>query len=441
MKELNFKNVSLFPKKLSFIGLILSISVITLSIFAGHLMWSSLQEIEETHFPAIERSAINVRLVNLIEYQFDLAIKTKNKRIIDDLSLNFESLEQNFDAFNIDGQMEKDKEMFKVGREIISLLKRSRSNKAKELMINSGFLRRLENFSNHIFDETELMAEIRDQNTEKINSLIDNLIYLTAFICLFIIYVIRKVYSGYQHNLSQRLYAEQQARKLSKQRTSLIQVLCHDLGNPISAIHGLIEVAHILPEEEKKNMLNTINENTKIALDIIELTKKMQAIESGKLEMDLSSISVKEALEKSIFILKDRILSKSITFNFNYNEDVKILADETSLVNSIFNNILTNSVKFSDHNSNIEISSEETEDNFILYIKDSGVGMPLDILKNIFSETAETSRPGTDGEQGTGFGMPLVKKFIESYGGSIEVLSSTTGEDKGTTSILTFKKS
>ena len=284
------------------------------------------------------------------------------------------------------------------------------------------------------------MAEKRDENTLKIKSLIDKLIYLSVFISLFIIYLITKIYSGYHSNLTQRLFAEEKAKKLSKQRTSLIQVLCHDLGNPISAIHGLIQIAHILPENEKKNMISTISENTQVALDIIELTKKMQAIESGKLEMDLTPISVKASIEKSTFILKDRILSKDITFEFNYNEDAKVLADETSLVNSILNNIFTNCIKFSDHKSKIYVSSSETDSEFILSIKDSGLGMPKELLQNLFSETAETSRPGTDGEKGTGFGMPLVKKFIEAYEGKIEVISSTDGDVKGTTSILTFKK-
>jgi signal transduction histidine kinase len=440
MEELNFKNVSLFPKKTSLIGVILSGCVIALSITVGFLMWNSLQEIEETHFPAIERSAINVRLVNLIDYQFNLALQTVNKRVIDDLSLNFDSLEQNFDAFNTQKEMIKDKEMFLFGKEIIDLLKKKRTKDAKNLLDKSNFFNKLENFSNQIFDHTEEMAEKRDENSLRIKSLIDKLIYLSIFISLFIIYLITKVYSGYNANLTQRLYAEEKAKKLSKQRTSLIQVLCHDLGNPISAIHGLIQIAHILPEVEKKNMISTISENTQVALDIIELTKKMQAIESGKLEMELVPISMKSAIEKSIFILKDRVLSKKITFEFRYNEDAKILADETSLVNSILNNILTNCVKFSDHDSKIYISSSETDSEFTLSIKDSGLGMPKELLENLFSETAETSRPGTDGEQGTGFGMPLVKKFIEAYEGRIEVISSTDGETKGTTSILTFKK-
>ena len=124
MEELNFENVSLFPKKTSFIGVILSGCVIALSVTVGYLMWNSLQEIEDIHFPALERSAINVRLVNLIDYQLHLAIQTKNRKVIDDLSLNFDSLEQNFDAFNTQNQMTKDKEMFISGKEAIDLLKK-----------------------------------------------------------------------------------------------------------------------------------------------------------------------------------------------------------------------------------------------------------------------------------------------------------------------------
>jgi len=69
-------------------------------------------------------------------------------------------------------------------------------------------------------------------------------------------------------------------------------------------------------------------------------------------------------------------------------------------------------------------------------VTDPGIGIPKETLKRLFDLTSATSRPGTEGEEGTGFGMPLIKSFVEHYGGKIEVESKEQGdgaENHGTT--------
>ena len=441
MKPIQFNNVALFPKKSSFFGLTLTIVLIIISSILISTMWSTLKEIEETHFPAVERSAINVRLINLVNYQFDLALKTQNEKVVEDLKLNFDSLVQNYNALPMDqgGKNAQTQKLFSEGQTLINFLREKNWGQAFELANKIKFKERIEDFSFLIFDHTEEMAKQRDQKSQQIESFIQKTLIFSFFIFVFMIYTLIRIYKGYAFNLRERLFAEAKAKQLSRQRKSLIHVLCHDLGNPVSAIFGLIDVAHILPEKEKAGMLNEIKENAKISLDIIELTRKMQALESGKISLDLNPILFHEAIEKSLIILKERLESKKIDLQLNYQKDLKVIADETSLVNSILNNILTNSIKFSSHQAKIEITSEVKEDQTLITIRDYGIGMSEELLQNVFDETAETSRKGTDGEEGTGFGMPLVKKFIEAYGGQIQMLSSTAPEDHGTTTILTFQ--
>ena len=73
---------------------------------------------------------------------------------------------------------------------------------------------------------------------------------------------------------------------------------------------------------------------------------------------------------------------------------------------------------------------------------DDGIGIPDSILTKLFDDEAKTSRPGTGGEPGTGFGMPIVKSYMDLYEGQIEVLSKVKTEDNGesgTTFNLLFK--
>jgi signal transduction histidine kinase len=441
MDKVEFKNVTLFPKKTSLLGLTLTVFLISIATFIISSMWKTIEEIDEHHFPMVERSSINVRLVKLVDYQFEMAIMTKNQRIVEDLKLNFDSLKQNYLSLSEHSDFTKiqNTPLFSKGSAIINLLQEKKWVEAKKQMEDSKFTETLEDFSFKIFDETEIMAETRDKNSESILSLINHTLIVAIITIFFLSYLLFKVYKGYAHNLKQRLFAEEKAKMLSHQRQALIHVLCHDLSNPISAIFSLTQIGHLLPPDEKEKVIDTIKDNAQSSLDIIELIRKMQAIETGKLGLELTSIPLNEALSKSLSILNEKLATKKINIENNIHEGLSIIGDQTSLINSVFNNILSNSIKFSHENGLIRLTTERFKENVTLKIQDFGVGIPEDILPHLFSETVETSRSGTDGETGTGFGMPLVKKFIEAYGGSIAVVSSTGGNDRGTTTILTFK--
>ena len=433
--------IALFPKKTSILGIILTLFLIGLSSFIIMTLWQNLEEVDDFHFPLVERSAINVRLVNQIDYQFKLAFNSQNAKVVEDLKLNFASLSQNHRSllalYKNENQDEKIA-FFKKGNEIILLLEKKMWKEAKSVMEQENFSQKLEDFSFEIFDETEFMSEMRDNNSEKILKLINQTSFMAIITFIFLIYLLTKIYKGYAANLKQRILAENQAKLLSKQRQSLIHILCHDLGNPVSAIYSLTEVEHLLPEDEKKNMIDTIKTNAKQSLDIIELTRKMQALETGKFSPELKPVNLMDSLNQSLETFSERIEAKNLSFEIDIPSSQNVIAESTSLVNSVLNNLLSNSIKFSYEGGQIQFSSTIQNDHVILEVHDFGKGIPDDILPYIFSELHETNQAGTEGEEGTGFGMPLVKKFMEAYGGKIQVESQTEGPNRGTKTTLTF---
>ncbi|MCG8639494.1 MAG: ATP-binding protein, partial [Desulfobacterales bacterium] len=102
---------------------------------------------------------------------------------------------------------------------------------------------------------------------------------------------------------------------------------------------------------------------------------------------------------------------------------------------------MTNAIKFSFKGSAIDIIADQNQDLVSLSIIDKGIGMPKKIENDIFNIEKSISRPGTEGEVGTGFGMPLVKKFVEAYGGTIQIISkekSADENDHGTKAVVTL---
>ena len=125
------------------------------------------------------------------------------------------------------------------------------------------------------------------------------------------------------------------------------------------------------------------------------------------------------------------------------SDDMQVLVEPVSFSNNVFNNLLSNAIKFSYENGKIRVRAWKSDKNEIcLSLSDQGVGIPRNLLENIFREDKKTTRTGTMGEEGTGFGMPLVKTYMEYYQARIEVESSCenqkTGEH-GTTFLLYLK--
>ena len=187
------------------------------------------------------------------------------------------------------------------------------------------------------------------------------------------------------------------------EQKELLHVLCHDLANPFASVLSVLDIVNQDNFSEYSDLLKQSAEN---GWGIIALN-----------------------------MLSSKFLNKNITINLNFEKEVQIRAEKTSLVNSVINNLLTNAIKFSHAEGEIDISSDEQGEKTFLTIRDYGIGIPAEIIETLFDVNLSVSTKGTDGEEGTGFGMPLVRKFMTAYGGEIDIKSV---ENEGTSIILTF---
>jgi CheY-like chemotaxis protein len=225
------------------------------------------------------------------------------------------------------------------------------------------------------------------------------------------------------------------------EQKELLHILCHDLANPFTSILGVLNILDDLPDEfaEYFDLLRKAALN---GVEVIDLVRQIRKAEEKSIE--LTGIDLDDALVESINMLKDKIEAKNLTIQKDCTAIPKIAAEKTSLVNSVLNNVMTNAIKFSFEKDAILIDADVTNSAVVLTIRDSGIGMPQSLVDDLFDITKMTSRPGTSGEKGTGFGMPLIQKFMHLYGGEITVSSwdETTYPDKhGTAVELTFLKS
>lgn len=230
-------------------------------------------------------------------------------------------------------------------------------------------------------------------------------------------------------------FSQETILKQESELSELIHILCHDLINPLGVIMNSLQLK--IPnyiETQKETMLACCNQ----IYEIIKLVRELRAVTEGKKELQLSTLNLKTVLTESLKMLDHQFAQKNIEPILNISEDINVIAEKVSLVNTVFNNLLTNAIKFSHPNSQIRIDAQQNGEqaegrpaegrSIVVVIKDTGIGMPRTLLDRVFSVASPTTRKGTSGEKGTGFGMPLVKKFVSVYGGTIELSSKDESE-------------
>lgn len=150
--------------------------------------------------------------------------------------------------------------------------------------------------------------------------------------------------------------------------------------------------------------------------------------------MSLSQYNVSGLLGDVMDVFEVKLKDKDLSIKIFNPNDPEVLVDKNIFTTQNLNNLISNSIKFSNNNDAIEIKVNEINDIVIIGIKDNGIGIPENVINNIFDFSAVTTSTGTQGEKGTGFGMPIVSSFLQKFNGKISIKSST--EDNSYTEIV-----
>ena len=236
---------------------------------------------------------------------------------------------------------------------------------------------------------------------------------------------------------SEQVAKEEHDSRLTIQ--SLLHILCHDLTGPLSVISGNLQISQAIASEKVRDRLAIAMRSCDDLSSMIQVIRTQEAIRTGRHDTTLSKVSVKEAAEYACQMFQERAQQKDVTFKLDLKDELKINADRTIFVFSILGNLLSNALKFSIRGSTIGLKAYHESLSVAIEVSDKGEGIPEELLERLFDETQPASRLGSEGEEGTGFGIMQVQRYTESFGGTVEVESST-GENSGTTFTLRFPK-
>ena len=228
---------------------------------------------------------------------------------------------------------------------------------------------------------------------------------------------------------------------ISKDR--LFSLISHDLRAPFNSLLGFAEILRTefenLTTRDVKEYINVINDSSNTLFDMTNNLLHYSRLQLNKYDYIPKKVLLNEIIQEAIEALKFRIQKKKIFIRVELKEDYYLIADEEMLL-TIFKNLISNSIKFSNRDGAIRIFAEESTDNINasssiqISISDEGIGISEQNQQMIDSGVMFSTQ-GTEKEPGSGLGLLLSKKYILLNKGRLEIISAGL---QGTSVIVTF---
>ncbi|KAA0211365.1 tetratricopeptide repeat protein [Ignavibacteria bacterium CHB1] len=251
--------------------------------------------------------------------------------------------------------------------------------------------------------------------------------------------IYRLKYVEHQKALDELRELHFQLLEREKQKSEFLAIASHDLRNPLSAIIGLsnyiIEDESITRDEVDEFMHDIINSANSM-LSIVKNFLNLEAIEQNEFNMVPEEFNIVNLIDFGISKVKADAERKEITIHKNYPSNEIILYYDKSLVLQIFDNLITNAIKFSPRGGNIYVTLIHKDSKLLLSVKDEGPGLTVEDKQKVFQRYSHLSAKPTGGESSTGLGLSIVKKLITLLNAKVKIKSKP---GKGAEFIVEFK--
>ena len=232
------------------------------------------------------------------------------------------------------------------------------------------------------------------------------------------------------------------AETANRAKSNFLSNMSHDIRTPMNAIIGFttLAVSNIDDKKRVRDYLGKILSSSNHLLSLINDILDMSRIESGKIHLEETEVSLSEVLHDLKTIISGQIHAKQLELYMDAmdvtNEDV--YCDKTRL-NQVLLNLLSNAVKFTPAGGTVSVrirqcpGTQKGSELYEIRVKDNGIGMSQEFVKKIFFPFERERTSTVSRTQGTGLGMAITKNIVNMMGGTIEV---HTEQGKGTEFIV-----
>lgn len=334
------------------------------------------------------------------------------------------------------------------------------------IKILTSYAKQLPNqdFTDNTIEYGKLIKELPMKYTDEVGRLAESFIFMETAL-------IKNIRNAIESNAAKERLEKEAAEEANRAKSEFLANMSHELRTPLNHIIGFTELIvdrsfgelNELQDEYLNDVLTSSRHLLSLINDILDLSK----VEAGKLELHISEIDPSFVLERSLLMIKEKVLRHRIQLTTQIDNIPNLIYADERKLKQIFYNLLSNATKFTPEGGGIKISARlinmpennqqhlldnhryppqdpsfGSEKNLVqkrsddsqyieFSISDTGIGIALEDQERIFSPFVQADGSSSRKYQGTGLGLSLTKKLVELHAGKIFVESE--GKNKGST--------
>ena len=224
-------------------------------------------------------------------------------------------------------------------------------------------------------------------------------------------------------------------------KTEFVSLAAHQLRMPLTTIRWYTEMLldgdrGAIPDEQKE-YISEIEESNKRMIFLVNNLLNVSRVRLGTFSIEPIPSDLTKIVESVLAEFKPIITKKKMNIETEFSENTKIFNADSNLMRVIFQNLISNALKYTGEEGKIKVSIGENNDRFFISVIDNGYGIPKDDQSKIFTQLYRADNVREKEADGSGLGLYMIKTIIEEAGGAI---SFDSEENKGTKFFVTFPK-
>jgi len=216
--------------------------------------------------------------------------------------------------------------------------------------------------------------------------------------------------------------------KLNKTKDKLFSIIGHDLRGPMGNIYNLATIINESfdrqSDEDRKRIIKTLCNSSEQSLKLIENLLVWAKSQTGGIQFTPQQFRLNSVVKETLDVLKPIALEKKVSIENTVCPEIGVYAD-AQMISLVIRNLVANAIKYTRREGLISVKAIPSDLEIVVEIEDNGIGIPEEIIRNLFSIDRSIRRNGTENEPGTGLGLLLCKEFIDQHKGQIGVKKSS----------------